>query len=163
MFANHGLSACSVLRICIIGCGKRFLSQVEIPVSTPSIMTHGQGLSLLIALIWIGCLVRRWVIDMAYGWRSMAEWPLHVRRMQFPAGSMWLWRCEAPLRKMITYPSVWDYEWVTGSKACISKVIPSKGDPQVRCMCIDEKSGIRGCAIGAIKKILKPKVEWTAS
>jgi hypothetical protein len=73
MFVNHGLSACSVLRICVIGCGEGFLFQVEIFVSTPLIVTHGHGLCSLMALIWMGCLVRRWVIDMACGLRSMSE------------------------------------------------------------------------------------------
>jgi hypothetical protein len=60
---------------------------------------------------------------------------------------------------MATHPSVWDYERVTGSKACISKVIPAKGDPQVRCTCINEKSGIGGWAVSTIKEILKPKIK----
>jgi hypothetical protein len=65
----------------------------------------------------------------------------------------------APLCKIVMHPSVWNYEQVTGSKACISKIIPTKGDPQVRCMCIDEKSGIGGCTISTTKEILKPKIK----
>jgi hypothetical protein len=65
----------------------------------------------------------------------------------------------ASLCKIITHPLVWDYEQVTGSKTCIRKVIPAKGDSQVRHMCINEKSGIGGCAISAAKEILKPKVK----
>jgi hypothetical protein len=84
MFANHGLLAYSVLRMCIIRCGEGFLSQVEIPVSTPSITIHGQGLSSFISFIGMGYLVRKWEIDMACGLRSVAECPSHVR-MQFPA------------------------------------------------------------------------------
>jgi hypothetical protein len=53
MFVNHGLSACSVLRMCIIGCGEGFSSHVDMPVSTPSIITHGHGLSSLISFIGI--------------------------------------------------------------------------------------------------------------
>jgi hypothetical protein len=60
---------------------------------------------------------------------------------------------------MVMHLSVWDYEQVTGSKACVSKVIPAKGDPQVRCMCIDEKSGIRGYAVSTTKEILKPQIK----
>jgi hypothetical protein len=41
IFANHGLSAYSVSRMCVIECGEGFSSQVEIPVSTPSIMIRG--------------------------------------------------------------------------------------------------------------------------
>jgi hypothetical protein len=41
MFANHGLSVCSVLRMCVIRCEEGFSSHVEMPVSTPLIMTHG--------------------------------------------------------------------------------------------------------------------------
>jgi hypothetical protein len=41
----------------------------------------------------------------------------------------------------------------------ISKVILAKGDPQVICMCIDEKSGIGGCAVSTTKEILKPKIK----
>jgi hypothetical protein len=52
-------------------------------VSTPSITTCGQGLSSLISFIGMGCLVRKWEIDMACGLRSVARCPLHVRRMQF--------------------------------------------------------------------------------
>jgi hypothetical protein len=85
MFTNHGLLAYSVLRMCVIGCREGFSSQVEIPVSTPSIMIHGQGLSSLISFIGEGFLVRKWEIDMACGLRLVAECPSHVRRMQFPA------------------------------------------------------------------------------
>jgi hypothetical protein len=62
----------------------------------------------------------------------------------------------APLHKMVMQPLVWDYEQVTSSKAYISKVIPAKGDPQVRCMCVDEKSDIRGCAVSTTEEILNP-------
>jgi hypothetical protein len=85
MLANHGLSACSVLRMCVIGCGEGFSSHVDMPVSTPSITIHGHGLSLLMSFIGIGCLVRKWEMDMVCGSRSAARCPSHVRRMQFPA------------------------------------------------------------------------------
>jgi hypothetical protein len=85
MFANHGLSVYSVLRMCNIGCGEGSLSQVEIPVSIPSITIHGQGLSSLISFIGVGFLVRKWEMDMACGLRSVAECPSRVRRIQFPA------------------------------------------------------------------------------
>jgi hypothetical protein len=58
----------------------------------------------------------------------------------------------APLRKMVTHPLVWDYERVTGSKACISKVISAKGDPQVRCTCIDERVALEDAPSAPLRK-----------
>jgi hypothetical protein len=72
MFANHGLSAYSVLSMCGIGC-EGSLSQVEIPVSTPLITIRGQGLSSLMSLIMLGFLVRKCDMDRACGLRSVAE------------------------------------------------------------------------------------------
>jgi hypothetical protein len=54
-------------------------------VSTPLIMTRSHGLSSLMSFIGIGCLVRRWEMDMACGLRSEAMCPSRVRSMQFPA------------------------------------------------------------------------------
>jgi hypothetical protein len=73
MSANHGLSVYSVLRMCGIGCGEGSSSQVEIPMSTPSITIRGQGLSSLMSLIMLGFLVRKWDMDRACGLRSVAE------------------------------------------------------------------------------------------
>jgi hypothetical protein len=51
------LLAYSVLRICVIGCGEGFSSQV----------------------------VRKWEMDMVYSLRLVAKCPSHVTKMQFPA------------------------------------------------------------------------------
>jgi hypothetical protein len=85
MFSNHGLSAYNVLRMCVIGCGAGLSSHVDIPVSTPSITIRGHGLSLFMSFIGMGFLVRKWVIDLVCGLRSVAECPSRVRRMQFSA------------------------------------------------------------------------------
>jgi hypothetical protein len=49
------------------------------------IIIRGHGLSSLISFIGMGCLVRKWEMDMACGLRSEVRCPSHVRRMQFPA------------------------------------------------------------------------------
>jgi hypothetical protein len=55
--------------MCSVECGDEVSSHGNMPVSTPSITTHGQGLSLLIALTCCVCLVRRWDMDLVNGVR----------------------------------------------------------------------------------------------
>ena len=85
MLSNHGLSARRVPKICSIEKGEGMSSQVEIPVSTPSMTMRGHGLSSLMDLISWGVLVRRCVIEFASGLRSEAMWPSRTIKMQLPA------------------------------------------------------------------------------